>query len=351
MADPTAQEQYWLEQLNEDRLAAGVQPLAWSSVLGTTAENHDIWLIQNDVFQHSTDLNGDISRAGWQWRAGKYGWWENHGWGPHSTDDLQAIADRQENGYMSSTPHREAMLAPAVEVVGLDILRGDFGGTDAEVSTMHFGYNERQAYLLGVVYNDLDADGSYDMGEGVGGVEIDITDSFGNLSHVYTMAAGGYNVELGAGTYTVQFGEAASVRVTLGDLNVKLDAVGPGFVANPPPPPPPPPPDDTVYYQTGTGKGSTFTGHANADDVYTGGNGSDTFFWAGGNDTITDWQDAGKNQDILKIDDAIFFNFSDAMAHATQQGADVVLYENADTTMTLKNVTLAQLGADDFAFF
>jgi hypothetical protein len=231
MAQPTAQEQYWLDELNEDRAAVGAQPLAWNEALGLSAQNHDQWLIENDVFQHSDNLASDIINvAGYQLKDGNGdGWYtwnfaENHGWGSHTTDDPTAIADRQEAGYLSSPSHYAAMMNPAFDEVGLDIMRGNFGGTDAEVSTMHFGDQETPPIILGSVINDANNNDDYDIGEGLGGRTVTATNtSTGQVFTTQTWDSGGYRLDTGAGTYSVQVGSSPAQVVTLADKNVEVN--------------------------------------------------------------------------------------------------------------------------------
>ncbi|MGA0597692.1 family 16 glycoside hydrolase [Enterovirga sp. CN4-39] len=88
------------------------------------------------------------------------------------------------------------------------------------------------------------------------------------------------------------------------------------------------------------------------DDILTGGSGHDTFVFAAsfGRDTITDFRTSGSSSDVLEFATRIFADLDAAMAAAGQVGADTVFTLDADSTLTLSNVQLASLAADDFRF-
>jgi Ca2+-binding RTX toxin-like protein len=83
----------------------------------------------------------------------------------------------------------------------------------------------------------------------------------------------------------------------------------------------------------------------------TGGNGPDTFVFAAnfGNDVITDLK---PHVDAIQFDDSVFAKFDDVLAHASPEGPDglntVITYAN--DTITLKDVVLSSLQANDFFF-
>ncbi|MGH6709116.1 MAG: calcium-binding protein [Bradyrhizobium sp.] len=90
------------------------------------------------------------------------------------------------------------------------------------------------------------------------------------------------------------------------------------------------------------------------NDTLAGGLGNDTFVFARangavdfGNDTITDF---AAGQDHLRIDHTIFGNFADVQQHMQQVGDDVVITYDANDSITLHNVQIANLHANDFQF-
>lgn len=101
---------------------------------------------------------------------------------------------------------------------------------------------------------------------------------------------------------------------------------------------------------------------AASDDVLTGGRSDNRLIGNGGNDvfvfkathfgkdTITDFVAGAGTDDLIEFDDAVFADLSAVLAAATQVGADTVITYDADNTITLKNVTMSNLHADDFRF-
>ncbi|MCQ0988851.1 calcium-binding protein [Jiella marina] len=95
----------------------------------------------------------------------------------------------------------------------------------------------------------------------------------------------------------------------------------------------------------------TITGGA-GNDTLTGGINGDTFVYANGfgQDTITDFEELN---DFEKIDLSAVTNITDfadlAANHLTQSGANAVITDGANT-ITLNNVNIADLDANDFIF-
>jgi Ca2+-binding RTX toxin-like protein len=84
------------------------------------------------------------------------------------------------------------------------------------------------------------------------------------------------------------------------------------------------------------------------DDMLTGGSGSDVFVFTPGfgRDTVTDF---ARQEDTIEFS-ALFADFAAARAAATQMGDDVVFTIDADSSLTLEDVQLSALRADDFRF-
>ena len=87
------------------------------------------------------------------------------------------------------------------------------------------------------------------------------------------------------------------------------------------------------------------------NNVFTGGDGSDTFVFkrGGGHDTITDFDASGSDHDILHFE-GLFRNFDELRQHAERRGNDVVITIDEHTSITLENVRLNQLDESDFYF-
>lgn len=99
--------------------------------------------------------------------------------------------------------------------------------------------------------------------------------------------------------------------------------------------------DDTLWGQAG-------------NDTLTGGSGNDRFVFdaAGGADRIADFVGGPGLSDLINLGGfgAAFDSFAEVSAAATQSGADVVLDFGLGRTLTLANVALAALSADDFVY-
>jgi Ca2+-binding RTX toxin-like protein len=97
---------------------------------------------------------------------------------------------------------------------------------------------------------------------------------------------------------------------------------------------------------TGSAWNDTLAGGA-GNDTLTGNAGSDTFvFRAGlGQDTVTDFT---PGQDVLDVRDGIFADAAAALAAATASGSGILITIDANNTILLQGVTLANLHASDF---
>jgi Ca2+-binding RTX toxin-like protein len=85
------------------------------------------------------------------------------------------------------------------------------------------------------------------------------------------------------------------------------------------------------------------------NDTMNGGNGNDTYiFGAGfGTDQISGFGDAAGNEDIILFNSSVFSSFAEIQAAMQQVGANVTITKGADV-ITIQNVTLANIGQDDF---
>lgn len=255
MAQPTAFEQYFLELVNRarldpaaeaarlgiglnDGLAAGTittavkQPLAFNPLLIDAAEAHSAWMLATDTFSH-TGANGGspgdrMAAAGYAF-SGSWSWGENISirWGGTQAIN-QAAIDAFHDGLFRSPGHRANIENAGFREIGIGVQAGEYQGSNGLTATEDFARSGTQAFLLGVAFDDRDGDHRYDPGEGLGGVAVDIRASSGQLWHLATWDAGGWQQPLAAGTYSVTFsggGLAAPVTRTavLGTVNLKLD--------------------------------------------------------------------------------------------------------------------------------
>jgi len=248
----TAAEQYMLELINRARLdplgeaaryginlnadlAAGQLHsaprgvLAFQDNLELAAIGHSRWMLANDVFSH-TGVNGSTpaqrgAAAGYQgWGAG-----ENISWrGTTGTMNLESTIALQHADLFLSSSHRINILYDSYRDIGIAQEAGQFtsGGTtyNASMVTQNYSSTSGVYYVTGVVYSDSNADRFYSIGEGRSGATFATT---GDTA--ISAAAGGYAlraVEGGPVLVTGAVGSTAfSVRITVDDINAKLDVV------------------------------------------------------------------------------------------------------------------------------
>lgn len=296
MSQASANEQYLLELINAERAKAGVQPLAFDGDLNEAAELHSAWEIATDTFSHTgaggTSAGQRMTNAGYVF-SGSWSWGENIAWASLRGDPgYQDEVLLMHNGFMNSSGHRANILNPNFKEVGLGLEVGQYQQWQAAFITEDFAKSGSATFLTGVAFDDMDGDMFYDPGEGLGGLTVTATSSTGAKFTTTTEWAGGYDMTLAAGTYTVTFSgpgivTSAPKQITIGSLNVKVDLIDPEMGTGtssplPPPPPPAPPPPETI---SGTSYGDTLVGTA-GNDTINGLGGNDRIYGEAGADTI-----------------------------------------------------------------
>jgi len=80
--------------------------------------------------------------------------------------------------------------------------------------------------------------------------------------------------------------------------------------------------------------------------------GDDTFVFTPGfgKQTITGFEAGAGTGDVIEFDRSVFADVESVLAHATQSGSDVVIAADEANAVTLKNVAVSNLHADDFRF-
>jgi hypothetical protein len=141
------------------------------------------------------------------------------------------------NGMQTPPGHRENIHNPSLREVGIGIVFGTKSATSGgatttvgpQLVTEDFGTEIGSGpFLTGVAYYDLNTNGFYDAGEGIGGVTVTVSNV---TTFAVTASSGGYAVPLpGNGSYIVTFSATGlpsvqtSVVVTT-NQNVKADFV------------------------------------------------------------------------------------------------------------------------------
>lgn len=307
-----AQEQYFLELVNRARLdpaseaarqdidlnrdlAAGTittdakQPLAPNALLQVAAEDHSIWMLDANVFDHTGENGSDpgdrILAAGYEFE-GNWTWGENLARLWPSTGTVQpdeAIVEHY-NGLYASEGHRTNMFHAMFRETGVAQELGTFTqlGQDysASLLTHKFATSGTEFFLTGAVYSDADGDLFYSIGEGQSDAVISIGDS-----GVSTGVAGGYALAVAGMTSTdvnlTHNATTIDVTVIFDDANVKLDLVDGVVVTS----------SDTILRDGGTdlriigGFDASITGNGEDNTIHIG-RGDNVIDGAGGQDVV-----------------------------------------------------------------
>jgi uncharacterized protein YkwD len=239
---PTALEQLFLERLNDARAnpaaygqmigldlsgVAPSQPLAINPNLVQSARDHSQDMNDRRFFAHTNPSGAGpgqrIQAVGFPWA----GYGESLAAGIFDpTENLAALII---DAGIANLGHRRHLLAidgqyrPHTQV-GVGIVQNG-SGPYRHYYTIDTGYlGDNRPFLTGVVMNDVNGNGVYDVGEGLGGVTITIA----GVGAVSTFDSGGYSIQLNPGTYTVTAsGGALSGPVTrtvvVGPTNVRVN--------------------------------------------------------------------------------------------------------------------------------
>ena len=254
MAEPTASEQYMLELINRARqnptaeaerysldLNQGLapdtisidpkQPLAFNPLLIEASRAHSQWMLDNNTFSH-TGIEGSnagdrIRDAGYEF-TGSWSWGENLAL-TQGISDVDASVSGQHQSLFESPGHRNNIFKDSYREIGIGTLNDSFNGIEAVASTHNFASSGSAVFLTGVAFNDSVVDDDfYTIGEGLGGITVEATRNSDNqVFTTTTMTAGGYQIALESGTYTVEFSQNGilygSEIITINDQNVKVD--------------------------------------------------------------------------------------------------------------------------------
>ncbi len=296
MSDASAYEQYMLELINAERAKVGAQPLAFNTYLNDSSEDHSAWMLATDTFSHTgingTSAWGRMQAAGYQF-TGSWGAGENIGY--TSTGNPAGYVDELDSlhaAFMNSSGHRANILRSSFKEVGIGFEVGAFGAYNVAMVTVDFAYSGTGSFITGVAFDDKDGDHFYDVGEALSGLSVTAVSSTGVHYTTTTAPAGGYQLLVPAGSYTVTFSGSGvgpkTFQTSVGNTNVKLDLIGSAPASLP---------------IDGDSLSNTLIGTANADTIR-GFGGNDSLFGLGGDDILeggdgNDTLDGGTGGDTL----------------------------------------------------
>lgn len=331
--DPLAEAARMGISLN-DGLPAGTldgsarQVLAPNALLETAATNHSLWMLAADTFSHTgsggSSVEGRVRAAGYA-LTGSWSVGENIALTGTTGTVNPALAIGQLYGQLfTSAGHRKNVLNGGFRETGIGneigVYTSDGRDYNTSMITQVFATSGTRAFVTGVVYDDLDGDLFYDIGEGRGGATLTAGGSTTTAA-----SAGGYAIGVTPGkAVAVDISWNGVLRSLTADLtqgNVKLDfladgtlltsgsvVMGSGFT-------------DAIVLGvaglslTGNDLGNRLTG-GTGDDTLNGNRGADTLIGGLGNDTyVVDNRDdqaieaAGAGHD--KVDSRISYALPD----------------------------------------
>ncbi|MEY2501729.1 MAG: hypothetical protein QOI07_2063 [Verrucomicrobiota bacterium] len=227
-------------------------PLSMNATLLTAARAHSQNMLQNN-YQGHAGPDGSLTTRLQGYTAGANGWTIGENvyaycksvWYGHAGFEVDWGGSVATGGMQVPPGHRQNIHSPDFREVGIGVVLGSNGGSSGvgpQLVTQDFGsVGGLSPFVTGVVYRDLNNNGFYDSGEGVGGVTVTISNA---NSYAVTANSGGYSVPVpGNGNYAVTFSGAGvptnqrNVAVVNGQ-NVKADYVVTG--SSPPTPTPTP---------------------------------------------------------------------------------------------------------------
>ena len=285
IGDPTNDEQYYLELINRARanptaegirlalttdanvlnaysafgvnlvlmqsqfaLIAPAPPLSMNATLLDAARAHSQNMLQNNYQGHSGP-DGSLTTRLAGYTSGSNGWsigenvyaYSKSVWYGHAAFEVDWGGTALTGGMQSPPGHRQNIHNPTFREIGVGVVLGSNGGSTGvgpQLVTQDFGtVGGLSPFVTGVVYRDLNGNGFYDPGEGVGGVTVTIANV---NNYAVTASSGGYSVPVpGSGDYTVTFsgGSAPTAQQAVSVINgqnVKADYIVTGSA--PPPP-------------------------------------------------------------------------------------------------------------------
>jgi hypothetical protein len=192
---PTAAEQYMLEQINDIRAnpaafgavigvdlskVAPAPPLAFDPVLIQAARLHALDMNNQGyvsrISPQGLDPGARLTQLGFAWTS----WLENSATGATLSDTASAVRSLVTNANDSTLNAREQLLAldafaRGQTLVGIGIVQ-NVGGPQTNYYTVDTAsISSGKPNLVGVVYKDANSNGHYDVNEGLAGVQITAT--------------------------------------------------------------------------------------------------------------------------------------------------------------------------------
>jgi Ca2+-binding RTX toxin-like protein len=384
-----------LELINAERAKVGAPPLLLELNLNEAAEAHTEWMLSVDTFSH-TGIGGSnpgtrMSNVGFDF-SGSWGWAENIA--GRTISSPSGYADEVislHTQLMNSTGHRNNILNPSLEYIGIGIEIGEYKGSTWAMVTQNFARTDGGVDLDSGSGSTVPPSNQPSSGDDVL-VGTNGNDVMAGLAGNDAISGGGGNDRLiggpgadrldgGSGIDEADYGTAgSSVRADLANTGTNTgEAQGDSYVA--------------VENLRGSNFSDLLAGDGGANflwggqgddqlfgrsgnDLLDGGTGNDTISGGTGNDTIIGGKghdrvsgDAGADvfrfalgddtlaisdfepgvDDLALVDLGAGFTVIDLLPYVSQEGSDVVI-RSGSQEVRFEDTQLSDLSVDDVIF-
>jgi Ca2+-binding RTX toxin-like protein len=236
--DQTQLRQQWKELMP-------APPLAWNNALGKAARGHNHRMLAAQRQSHQLPGEPELAArlAGAGYRNASFVGENVFAFAESVLHTHAGFAIDWGNGpYGIQDPpgHRDNLMSGLFREVGISMIDAPAGkNVGPYLVTQNFGArrNQGNSFVVGVLYDDRNGDRTFNAGEGIGGATVIAAGAAGTFSTA-SWAAGGYQLHLPPGTYTLiasgagRRGIATIGNVTVKDDNVKRDFRGEMFRAD-----------------------------------------------------------------------------------------------------------------------
>ncbi|MEP3698263.1 MAG: CAP domain-containing protein, partial [Marinomonas sp.] len=125
-----------LALINDERAAAGLEPLRLITLLNDAAETHSAWMLETNQFSHSGDAGSSPSErmeeAGYPFEGASLAL-ENIGWqSAHGEEGFVDDVAQVHASLMNSPGHRANILNPDARDIGIGIETGTFSSASGD---------------------------------------------------------------------------------------------------------------------------------------------------------------------------------------------------------------------------
>ncbi|MCA9187649.1 MAG: CAP domain-containing protein [Pirellulaceae bacterium] len=216
---------------NQFNALSPAPPLAWSTYLEDSARYYSNVIISNDKQDHFLDGLGLFDRVTQNSDYDFTG-------GGSVGENIYAFTDSPFQGHagfvidwgfaaggIQNPPgHRNSLLNPVFREIGISIVPESNSSTEVGpfVVTQHLAVDFADGpFLTGVVFDDaVVADDFYSVGEGIGGLSVDVLQAGTTnvVASTTTYASGGFDVDVGTGLFDVRI-HGSSYDKLFTDLN------------------------------------------------------------------------------------------------------------------------------------